>query len=50
MRSTIKKLLVIIRGFELWEPELTVYEKTINMVTDHRALEYFMLIKKLNYR
>jgi hypothetical protein len=45
-----KKLLVIVRRFELWEPELIACEKTINVVTDHRALEYFMLIKKLNRR
>jgi hypothetical protein len=45
-----KKLLAIIRGFELWQPELTACEKTIDVVTDHRALEYFMLTKKLNRR
>jgi hypothetical protein len=45
-----KELLAIIRGFELWEPELTVCEKAIDVVTDHRALEYFMSTKKLNHR
>jgi hypothetical protein len=45
-----KELLAIVRGFELWEPELTACEKIIDVVTDHRALEYFMSTKKLNRR
>jgi hypothetical protein len=45
-----KELLAIVREFELWQPELTACEKTINVVTDHRALEYFMSTKKLNRR
>ena len=45
-----KELLAIIRGFEAWEPELMACEQTIDVVTDHRALEYFMSTKKLSRR
>jgi RNase H-like domain found in reverse transcriptase len=45
-----KELLAIIRGFEAWEPKLTAYKKTIDVVTDHKALEYFMSTKKLTRR
>jgi hypothetical protein len=45
-----KKLLAIVRRFELWEPELTACEKIIDVITDHRTLKYFILIKKFNRR
>jgi hypothetical protein len=43
-----KKLLTIIRCFEQWRAELQSIETFINVLTDHKSLEYFMTIKKLN--
>jgi hypothetical protein len=45
-----KELLTIIRCFEQWRAELESVEKSINVLTDHKSLEYFMIIKKLNKR
>jgi hypothetical protein len=45
-----KELLTIIRCFEQWRTELQSVEKLINVLTDHKSLEYFMTIKKLNKR
>ncbi len=45
-----KKLLIIIRCFEQWRAELQSVELFINVFTDHKNLEYFMIIKKLNRR
>jgi hypothetical protein len=45
-----KELLTIIRCFEQWRAELQSVEKSINVLTDHKSLEYFMTIKKLNRR
>jgi hypothetical protein len=44
------ELMAIIRAFEEWEPELMGSPQTINVVTDHKNLEYFMTTKKLNRR
>jgi hypothetical protein len=45
-----KKLLIIIRCFEQWRVELQSVESFINVFIDHKSLEYFMIIKKLNKR
>jgi hypothetical protein len=45
-----KELLAIIRYFEQWRAELQSVESSINVLTDHKSLEYFMTIKKLNKR
>jgi 6-pyruvoyl-tetrahydropterin synthase len=45
-----KKLLIIIRCFEQWRAELQSVEKSINVLTDHKSLKYFMMIKKFNKR
>ena len=43
-----KKLLAIIRCFEEWRPELQSMHESIRVRIDHKALKYFMTIKKLN--
>jgi hypothetical protein len=45
-----KKLLAIIRCFEQWRVELQSIESFTNVLIDHKSLEYFMIIKKLNRR
>jgi hypothetical protein len=45
-----KELLTIIWGFEAWEPKLIAYKKTIDIVTDYKALKYFISTKKLTRR
>ena len=45
-----KELLAIIRCFEAWKPELEDTENPIQVLTDHKALEYFMTTKKLTRR
>jgi hypothetical protein len=45
-----KELLIIIRCFEQWRVELQSIELFINVFIDHKSLEYFMIIKKLNKR
>ena len=45
-----KELLAIVKGFELWQPELVASEQIVDVITDHRALEYFMTTKKLTRR
>ena len=45
-----KKLLTIINAFELWKSELEKIEKPVQVVTDHKNLEYFMSSKLLNRR
>ncbi len=45
-----KKLLTIIRCFEQWRVELQSVESFTNVLTDHKSLKYFMIIKKLNKR
>jgi transcriptional regulator NrdR family protein len=43
-----KELLTIIKCFEQWRVELQSVESSINVLIDHKSLEYFMIIKKLN--
>jgi hypothetical protein len=45
-----KKLLAIIRCFEQWRAELQSIKTFINVLTNYKSLEYFMIIKKLNKR
>ena len=45
-----KELLAIISAFEHWRPELEGTEHPIQVLTDHKALEYFMTTKKLTRR
>jgi len=45
-----KELLIIIRYFKEWRPELEGTELPIKILTDHRNLEYFITIKLLNRR
>lgn len=47
-----KELLTIVRAFEEWHPELagTPVEDPIQIITDHKNLQYFMDTKQLNRR
>ena len=45
-----KELLAIVNALEHWRPELEGTELPIQILTDHKALEYFMTTKKLNRR
>ena len=45
-----KEMLAIIRAMEEWRPELEGLQTAFDVFTDHRALEYFMIIKQLNSR
>ena len=45
-----KELLAIVRALEEWVPELLSLQEPFIVVTDHRALEYFMTKQKLNAR
>ncbi len=45
-----KELLVIIRCFEQWRPELKETGVSIKVITEHKSLAYFMTTKKLTRR
>ena len=45
-----KELMMIIRYFEEWRPELEEARHPIQILSDHRNLEYFMTTKLLNRR
>lgn len=45
-----KELLAIIRAFEDWKPELMGSQHPIQVITDHKNLEWFMTTKKLTRR
>jgi hypothetical protein len=45
-----KELLAIVNCLEHWRPELEGTELPIQILTDHKALEYFMTLKKLTRR
>ena len=45
-----KELLAILRALDEWEPELLSLQEPFLVVTDHRALKYFMTRQKLNTR
>ena len=40
-----KELLAIIRAFEKWRPELEGAVKQVQVITDYKNLEYFIIIK-----
>ena len=42
-----KELLAIVNALEQWRPELEGTELPIQVLTDHKALKYFMSFKKL---
>ena len=45
-----KKPLTIIKTFESWKSELENIEEPVQVITDHKILEYFMSNKLLNRR
>ena len=45
-----KELLAIIRALETWRPELESTDTPVEVVSDHRNLEYFMSSKRLSRR
>jgi hypothetical protein len=45
-----KELMAIVRCFEEWRPELESTASPIQVLSDHRNLEYFMSTKLLNRR
>lgn len=45
-----KELLAIVQAFEEWRPELEGSSEPIEVVTDHKALEYFMKSRLLSRR
>ena len=45
-----KELLAIIQSLEEWRAKLAGTEDLIQILTDHKALEYFMMTKKLTRR
>ncbi|KAI0998887.1 hypothetical protein K3495_g9308 [Podosphaera aphanis] len=45
-----KELLAIVQAFEDWRPELEGSPEPIDVVTDHKALEYFMKSRFLSRR
>ena len=45
-----KELLAIVRAFEEWRPELASTNDAVEVITDHKNLEYFTSTKQLNAR
>ena len=45
-----KELMAIVRAFEEWQPELEGSPKPINVIFNHKNLEYFMFSKQLSRR
>jgi hypothetical protein len=45
-----KELLIIIRCFEEWRAKLQSVISLVKVLTNHKSLKYFMIIKKLNRR
>jgi hypothetical protein len=45
-----KELMAIVRAFEEWQPELEGALHPIQVLSDHKNLEYFMSTKLLNHR
>jgi hypothetical protein len=42
-----KEMLAIVRPLDQWRPELKGIAKKIQIFTDHKTLEYFMITKQL---
>ena len=45
-----KELLAIVKAFEHWRAELESTQDPVSVMTDHKALEYFMSTKALTAR
>ena len=45
-----KELMAIVRAFEEWQPELEESREPINVISNHKNLEYFMSFKRLSRR
>ncbi len=45
-----KELMAIVRAFEEWRPELEGSPTPVEVITNHKNLEYFILTKQLNRR
>ena len=45
-----KELMAIVRAFEEWRPELKGSSEPINVISNHKNLEYFMSSKQLSRR
>jgi RNase H-like domain found in reverse transcriptase len=45
-----KEMLAIVRAFEHWRSELEGTDHPVEVLTDHKALEYFMSTKALSAR
>ena len=45
-----KELMAIVKAFEEWRPELEGLPEPINVISDHKNLEYFMSSKQLSRR
>ncbi|KAK1914109.1 hypothetical protein P3342_007355 [Pyrenophora teres f. teres] len=45
-----KELLAIVRAFEEWIPELAGVPDAVEVLTDHRGLEFFRTKRNLNRR
>ena len=43
-----KKQMAIVRAFEEWRPELEKLPEPINVISNHKNLEYFMFSKQLS--
>ena len=45
-----KEMLAIVKSLDQWRPELQGTAQRFLIYTDHKALEYFMITKKLTGR
>ena len=45
-----KELMIIVRAFEKWRSKLEDFIFSIEVITNHKNLKYFMSIKQLNRR
>ena len=45
-----KELLAIVRAFEQWTAELESSDQPVQVITNHKNLEYFTTTKRLNPR
>ena len=45
-----KELMAIVKAFEEWQSELKGSPEPINVISDHKNLEYFMPSKQLSRR
>ena len=45
-----KELMAIVRAFKEWRPELEDSPTSVEVITDHKNLEYFISTKQLSCR